>query len=114
MSAPRSVGVIGLGNVLMGDDAFGPWVVQVLLAEHDFSEDVAVNDLGTPGLDLMPWVSGLEALILVDTVSAKAPPGTIRSRMKRGRTMLQKALWLQAQEAGLTPAVKNVLTNYGV
>ena len=31
------------------------------------------------------------------------PRGTVRSRMKRGRTMLQKALWMQAREAGLTP-----------
>ena len=29
------------------------------------------------------------------------PPGTIRSRMKRGRTLLQKALWQHAREAGL-------------
>lgn len=29
------------------------------------------------------------------------PPGTVRSRMKRGRTLLQKALWQQAKEAGL-------------
>jgi len=29
------------------------------------------------------------------------PPGTVRSRMKRGRTMLQKALWRQAEDAGL-------------
>jgi RNA polymerase sigma-70 factor (ECF subfamily) len=29
------------------------------------------------------------------------PPGTVRSRMKRGRTLLQKALWRQAREAGL-------------
>lgn len=29
------------------------------------------------------------------------PPGTIRSRMKRGRTLLQKALWTQARDAGL-------------
>lgn len=28
------------------------------------------------------------------------PPGTVRSRMKRGRTMLQKALWEQAREEG--------------
>jgi hydrogenase maturation protease len=69
---------VGLGNVLMGDDAFGPWVVQVLLAEHAFPEGVAVNDLGTPGLDLVPWVTDLEALILVDTVRADAPPGTLR------------------------------------
>lgn len=30
------------------------------------------------------------------------PAGTVRSRMKRGRTLLQKALWEQAREAGLT------------
>ena len=29
------------------------------------------------------------------------PAGTIRSRMKRGRTLLQKALWRQARDAGL-------------
>jgi len=29
------------------------------------------------------------------------PPGTVRSRMKRGRTLLQKALWDQAKESGL-------------
>ena len=30
------------------------------------------------------------------------PPGTVRSRMKRGRTLLQKALWRQARDAGIT------------
>jgi RNA polymerase sigma-70 factor (ECF subfamily) len=29
------------------------------------------------------------------------PPGTVRSRMKRGRTLLQKALWMQGKESGL-------------
>lgn len=29
------------------------------------------------------------------------PPGTIRSRMKRGRTLLQKSLWEHAKDAGL-------------
>lgn len=29
------------------------------------------------------------------------PPGTVRSRMKRGRTLLQKALWQQASDEGL-------------
>jgi hydrogenase maturation protease len=77
LSAPR-VAVIGLGNVLMGDDAFGPWVVQTLLAAYEFPEDVAVQDLGTPGLDLMPYVTDLEALVLVDTVRADATPGTLR------------------------------------
>ena len=29
------------------------------------------------------------------------PKGTVRSRMKRGRTLLQKALWAHAKDAGL-------------
>lgn len=31
----------------------------------------------------------------------RVPPGTIRSRMKRGRTLLQKSLWQQAKDEGL-------------
>jgi RNA polymerase sigma-70 factor (ECF subfamily) len=34
------------------------------------------------------------------------PPGTVRSRMKRGRTLLQKALWLQACDAGLVQGTR--------
>lgn len=30
------------------------------------------------------------------------PSGTVRSRMKRGRTLLQKALWEHARDAGLS------------
>ncbi|MFC1335573.1 MAG: RNA polymerase subunit sigma-24, partial [gamma proteobacterium symbiont of Clathrolucina costata] len=30
-------------------------------------------------------------------------PGTVRSRMNRGRTLLQRLLWQQATEAGLLP-----------
>jgi hydrogenase maturation protease len=78
VSGEPRIAVVGLGNVLMEDDAFGPWVIQVLLAEHEFPADVAVLDLGTPGLDLTPYITGLEALILVDTVRSEAPPGSLR------------------------------------
>lgn len=77
MNGP-AIGVLGLGNVLMGDDAFGPWVVELLMAEHELAADVLAADLGTPGLDLIPYVIDLEALVLVDTVRADAPPGTLR------------------------------------
>jgi len=36
------------------------------------------------------------------------PRGTVRSRMKRGRTLLQKALWIQARETGLVTASDEV------
>ena len=36
------------------------------------------------------------------------PTGTVRSRMKRGRTLLQKALWEEATDAGLTDTARDV------
>ena len=103
--SPARVGVVGLGNVLMGDDAFGPWVVQTLLAEYDFPEGVAVEDLGTPGLDLTPWVTDLEALVLVDTVRGDAVPGTVR--LYRRDELLKHAP--QARLSPHDPGVKEAL-----
>lgn len=75
---PAPVSVVGLGNVLMGDDGLGPYVVRRLMATHEFPAEVSVSDLGTPGLDLYPHLTGCRALIVVDTVRADAPPGTLR------------------------------------
>jgi hydrogenase maturation protease len=99
------IGVIGLGNVLMGDDAFGPWVVQTLLATYDFPDGVCVEDLGTPGLDLLPYVTDVEALVLVDTVRSQAPPGTIR--LYRRDDLLKHAP--QPRLSPHDPAVKEAL-----
>jgi hydrogenase maturation protease len=103
--SPPRVGVIGLGNVLMGDDAFGPWVVQALLAGYEFPEGVTVEDLGTPGLDLTPYVTDLEALVLVDTVRSDAVPGTVR--LYRRDDLLKHAP--QARLSPHDPGVKEAL-----
>ncbi len=105
MSGAVSIGVLGLGNVLMSDDAFGPWVVQVLLADHEFPPEVRVEDLGTPGLDLIPYLSDLEALVLVDTVRADAPPGSLR--LYRREDLLRHAP--QARLSPHDPGVKEAL-----
>ena len=72
------IGVFGLGNVLMGDDALGPTVIAHLLAGYEFSDEVHVEDLGTPGLDLHPHLAGREKLILVDVVKSQGDPGELR------------------------------------
>jgi hydrogenase maturation protease len=70
--------VLGLGNVLMGDDGFGPTVVRAFSATHVVGPDVEVVDVGTPGLDLMPWLYDADRVIIVDTVKSDRPPGTLR------------------------------------
>ena len=72
------IGVFGLGNVLMGDDALGPTVLAGLMAGFDFPDAVHVEDLGTPGLDLHPHFAGREHIILVDVVKSQGDPGEIR------------------------------------
>ena len=70
--------VLGLGNVLMGDDGVGPAVVRAFEAEYIVPPDVEVVDLGTPGLDLSPWLADAKRVIIVDTVKSDLPPGTLR------------------------------------
>ena len=61
----------------------------------------AIDDL--PDAFRMPIILvNIEGLTYDEAADALGvPPGTIRSRMKRGRTLLQKALWQQARDAGL-------------
>lgn len=73
-----AVRVIGLGNVLMGDDALGPWVIHHLQNAYELPEDVQLVDAGTPGLDLTPFLSGARAIVLVDTVKSEGAPGELR------------------------------------
>jgi hydrogenase maturation protease len=70
--------VLGLGNVLMGDDGFGPAAIRAFEAEYTVPDGVEVVDLGTPGLDLLPWLADVPQVILVDTVKSDQPPGTMR------------------------------------
>ena len=70
--------VLGLGNVLMSDDGFGPFVVRVLDAMYDTPPGVEFVDVGTPGLDLTPYLLDADAVIFVDTVKSNAAPGEMR------------------------------------
>ncbi|MGZ8869093.1 MAG: hydrogenase maturation protease [Thermoanaerobaculia bacterium] len=75
----RRTAVFGIGNVLIGDDAAGPTIIHHLTTLWEFPDDVVVEDLGTPSLDLAGRLRGLHAVIFVDAVSVKAEPGTIHT-----------------------------------
>jgi hydrogenase maturation protease len=70
--------VIGLGNVLLGDDGFGPCVVEHLRTHWDFPDTVVLIDGGTPGLGLVTLLAGCDDAILIDCVAAPAAPGDLR------------------------------------
>jgi len=70
--------VLGLGNVLMGDDGFGPYVARAFDEQYELGAGAEVLDLGTPGLDLTPWLADASHIIVIDTIRANEPPGTLR------------------------------------
>jgi hydrogenase maturation protease len=72
------ISVLGLGNVLMGDDGLGPAVINAFEASYTVGADVQAIELGTPGLDLLPWLADVDQVALVDTVKSDLPPGTLR------------------------------------
>ena len=100
------VRILGLGNVLMGDDALGPWVIHHLEATYAFPPEVEVVDVGTPGLDLIPYIAGPCGIILVDTVSAKGvPPGSIRVYDRDQLVKFAPKPRLSPHDPGVTEAI---------
>lgn len=69
--------VAGIGNIFLGDDAFGVEVVH-RLARRPLPENVRVVDFGIRGLDLAyALMEGYDLTILVDAAPRGGLPGTL-------------------------------------
>jgi hydrogenase maturation protease len=76
MTRPRIL-VAGIGNIFLGDDAFGSEVARQLL-RRNWPEEVRVVDFGIRGLDLTyALLDGYEAVVLIDAVPRGGRPGTL-------------------------------------
>jgi hydrogenase maturation protease len=83
MTGPApDLAVIGLGNVLRGDDAIGVRVVEGLRAvvagdPHALPAGTLLVDGGTLGLDLLRSIRDARAVVLVDAARLGGPVGTV-------------------------------------
>lgn len=102
-------GEVDVSNLLMNEpDEFLTWWAN---PERQVSNTLLGREI-MAAIEALPAVFRTTVLLVnVDGLSYDeaaevlgVPPGTVRSRMKRGRTLLQKALWLHAREAGLQSA----------
>ena len=76
MSPPRIL-VAGIGNIFLGDDAFGVEVVRRML-RRGVPDHVRVVDFGIRGLDLAyALLDDYDAAILVDAAGQGEAPGTL-------------------------------------
>lgn len=69
--------ILGLGNILCGDDGLGVAAVAEIQRRFVPPPGVRVLDGGTLGLTLLGYVGQARDVVLVDAVAADAPPGTL-------------------------------------
>jgi hydrogenase maturation protease len=70
--------VAGIGNVLLGDDGFGPEVVRRLAEVSDLPDEVRVVDYGIRGMHLAyDLLDGYDDMVLVDALPGGGEPGRI-------------------------------------
>ena len=73
---PTELLVLGLGNLLCGDDGIGPAAINLLARRYDTPDGVIVVDGGTLGLALLPYIEDAQQVLLIDAVRADLPPGS--------------------------------------
>lgn len=74
--SPR-VMILGIGNLLFRDEGFGVRVISKILKTYDLPADVAVEDGGVLGVNLLGIISRPDHLIVVDAIRNHGKPGDL-------------------------------------
>ena len=83
--------VLGLGNLLLGDEGFGIHVIR-RLKEAALPQHVSVVEGGVGGFNLLGHLEGVRRLLVVDVMMMESPPGEIHLLKQKpeepGKTVL--------------------------
>jgi len=83
--------IIGIGNVLMGDEGVGVHLLRSLEKER-LPAEVDLLDGGTAGFELMGWMERYPNVILIDATLEDGQPGVIRYQRPRFSEQFPKAM----------------------
>lgn len=75
--------ILGIGNILLGDEGVGVAVIDHLKGMGGLPPDVDLLDGGTGSLVLLEPMREARRMILVDATADEAPPGTIHRLVPR-------------------------------
>jgi hydrogenase maturation protease len=77
MKAEKSVLVLGVGNILLGDEGLGVRVTEYIKDHFCLPPEVSVMDGGTGGLSLLRLLRDYDSVIIVDAVASRSSPGAL-------------------------------------
>jgi len=101
--APRIL-IMGVGNVLMGDEGVGVHAVRALEAKA-WPPHVSLLDGGTGGFHLLSTFGECDVLVMIDATLDDRPPGTVSIIEPRYASDFPKAL--SAHDIGLKDLVES-------
>ena len=69
--------VLGIGNIILSDEAAGVRAVEALERDWMLPQNVMAIDGGTSGMEMIEDLSAVDLLIVLDVVKTGAAPGTV-------------------------------------
>lgn len=106
--------IAGIGNILLGDDGVGPYVLRLLESSYTFDEGVELSDLGTPALDFIDHIAGLDALIVIDSVDNGKSGGAITLYGKQDLVRNAPAIRMDTHSPAITGSLVAADVFFGV
>ncbi|GAW91126.1 hydrogenase maturation protease [Calderihabitans maritimus] len=91
--------VLGLGNLLLGDDGVGIHVIREL-QKRPLPSNVQLADGGTSGFELLTYLESAQKTIIIDAMKAGCRPGTIY-RLVPGNLRFQEEETYSLHQVGL-------------
>lgn len=74
----KQILVLGVGNILLGDEGAGVKAVELMQERYDFSDNVEFVDGGTAGFELLSFLDDKTDLFIFDAIIDDAKPGTVK------------------------------------
>jgi hydrogenase maturation protease len=75
-SQKKKIGIAGIGNYILRDEGFGVHVVHYLQENFNFPDNVEIQDIGTAGIYMAPFLEECDPVFVIDVVDIEGEPGS--------------------------------------
>jgi len=72
----KKIGIIGIGNLILSDEGFGIHTLHYLEQNYIFPENVVLQDAGTAGIYMSPFLEACDPIFVIDVVDIQDEPGS--------------------------------------
>ena len=117
MEDKKKIGILGIGNLIVGDEGFGVHAVRYLEENYEFPDTVLIRDGGTAGIYMSPFLEECDPVLVIDVVDIDAEPGSMHyysnEDVKAGKISKSIGLKHSPNPQALEMNLKGIFLNEG-